>query len=278
MRQLNWTEYAIEFALLGAFMLSAALFATLLFHPGSAVMAAIPDATVRRALMGLAMGLTAGAIFYSPLGKRSGAHINPAITLTFFALGRIAKPDAVAYAAAQFAGGFAGIAVAWLFLGSRLADPAVNYVTTVPGPYGAVVAFVAETTIILVLVLVVLETAARPRLSRFTGLCAATMVGLYILIESPLSGMSMNPARTLGSALAARDFSALWVYFTAPPLGALAAAQLYVFAHGRKASPCAKLRHDRRYPCIFCNHADTPATMGTFSPESSLSPHVSGSR
>ncbi|NJO84009.1 MAG: hypothetical protein HC828_15300, partial [Blastochloris sp.] len=78
---------------LGTFMVSAGVFTTLLEYPGSPVHRAIADADLRRALIGLAMGLTAIAIIYSPFGQRSGAHLNPAVTLTFWWLGKVEGPD-----------------------------------------------------------------------------------------------------------------------------------------------------------------------------------------
>ena len=88
---------------------------------------------VRRALMGLIMGLTAIAIIYSPWGQQSGAHINPAVTLTFWRLGKIATWDAVFYVAAQFMGGLLGVLVVLALLGAIFADPPVSYVATLPG-------------------------------------------------------------------------------------------------------------------------------------------------
>src|SRR5262245_66118016 len=114
-RAFHWAEYAIEALCLGLFMLSAATFASLLRHPSSPFASAVgglmPSA-LQRIPMGIAMGLTAAAIIYSPLGRRSGAHMNPAVTLTFLRLGKIAAHDAAIYIAAQFTGGLAGIAAA----------------------------------------------------------------------------------------------------------------------------------------------------------------------
>jgi aquaporin Z len=101
-------EYLAEAVGLGLFMMSAGAFATLINAEDSPVRAAVPSELARRALMGLAMGVTAVALIYSPWGRRSGAHINPATTLTFWRLGKVARWDAVFYVAAQFAGGVVG--------------------------------------------------------------------------------------------------------------------------------------------------------------------------
>ena len=99
--------------------------------------------------------------------------------------------------------------------------------------------------------IVVLAVSNRPGLNRFTGLCAGALVAVYIVIEAPLSGMSMNPARTTGSAVYARAWTALWVYFTAPLLGMLAAAQLFLARQGARGVRCAKLHHENEQRCIF---------------------------
>ena len=125
-------------------MVSAAVFAAVLYHPSSPFSGAISNELVRRALMGLAMGSTAVAIIYSPWGQRSGAHMNPAVTLTFFRLGKVARPDVVGYVTAQFAGAIVGIAAAAVALGGMVSDPSVNYVTTLARARGDAVAFVAE--------------------------------------------------------------------------------------------------------------------------------------
>jgi aquaporin Z len=244
-------EYVIEAALLGIFMISACGFVVLLEHPGSVVHRMLPDPGMRRVLMGLAMGSTAVALIYSPWGKRSGAHMNPAVTLTFARLGKVAPRDTALYAAAQFVGGIAGVLVASLTLGELLADRATNYAATLPGPRGVGLAFGAEALITFVLMWVILVVSNHPRQAHLTGLCAGLLVALYIAVEAPLSGMSMNPARSLGSAVFARDWTALWVYFTAPPLGMLAAAELYLRRRGRGAVFCAKLCHAE--PCLFCD-------------------------
>jgi aquaporin Z len=248
----HWPEYLMEAAGLGLFMVLAALFTVLLEHPASSVRQALPNPVLRRVLVGVAMGLTAIGLIYSPWGKQSGAHLNPSVTLTFFRLNKIRPADAGFYVLAQFVGGLCGVLLASAIARSWLADPSVNYAVTVPGPNGPGVAFVAEAVISFGLMLAVLLVSNTERLARFTGCFAGLLVTAYIAIEAPLSGMSMNPARTMASALPAHLWTAWWIYFTAPPLGMLAAAELYLRTRGGLRVLCAKLQHDNETRCIFC--------------------------
>jgi aquaporin Z len=247
----HWPEYLIEASGLGLFMLSALSFTALLEHPGSPARTALPDPFARRVLMGLAMGATSLALVYSPFGQRSGAHFNPAFTLTFFRLGRVAGVDAAAYAAAQLAGALLGVALGGLLLEPRLSDPHVAWAVTRPGDAGALAAFAAEVAISCGLMSAALFAANHPRTHRYTGALCAALVAAYITFEAPLSGMSMNPARSLGSSAGAGTFEALWVYLSAPLVGMLLAAQLFVAFRGRSAARCAKLHHENGQRCIF---------------------------
>jgi aquaporin Z len=112
----HWPEYVMEAAGLGLFMVSAGGFATLLFYPDSPLHKAVADPLHRRVLMGAAMGLTLIALVYSPWGKQSGAHLNPAVTFTFWRLGKVRGTDAICYALAQFAGGAFGVLLTGAFL------------------------------------------------------------------------------------------------------------------------------------------------------------------
>jgi aquaporin Z len=245
----HWPEYLSEAAGLGAFMVSACAFAVLLFHPASRVAQGIESEAARRVLMGAAMGLTNVLLVYSPWGMRSGAHNNPAVTLTFYRLGKVKGADALFYVLAQFAGGVAGVCLAALVFGELLAEAKVNYVVTVPGRPGVAAAFAAEVFISFLLMSVVLRASNHARLARWTGLLAGLLVALYISVEAPISGMSMNPARTFGSAVSAQVWTALWVYFAAPLAGMLLAA--VVFARTGARAACAKLHHHNRKRCIF---------------------------
>jgi len=253
--QSHWPEYLMEAALLGLFMVSACVFAALLEHPASPIRQAVESDLLRRALAGIAMGLTAISLICSPWGRRSGAHLNPAVTLSFALLGKIEPWDAAFYAASQFLGGMAGVAVSDLLIGLPLRHTAVNYAVTLPGPGGPAVAFWAELLISFLMLTTVLIVSNSRRLTRWTPLIAGTLVATFITLEGPFSGMSMNPARTWGSAFSAQEWTALWVYFTAPVAGMLAAGQVYRRTRGAHRVFCAKFHHHNNEPCIFrCNY------------------------
>jgi len=253
----HWPEYLIEAGCLAVFMVSANLFAAAIFHPSSPVSRWVRDPVEARFLMGLAMGATAIALIFSPWGKRSGAHMNPATTLTFYRLGRLNGWDAAFYIAAQFAGGLAGTLIATGILRGAIAHPSVDYVVTLPGIGGPWVAFAAELCITFILMATILFVSNMKRLARYTGVFAGALVALYITFESPLSGMSLNPARTLGSAVFASRYTSLWVYFAAPLAGMLLAAETYVRTGRGRIAHCAKLHHENDQRCIFfCRYGE----------------------
>lgn len=256
----HWPEYLAESAGLAIFMLAASAFATLIEHPALPLRQAVDAPLARRALMGLAMGGTAIALIYSPLGARSGAHLNPATTLAFWRLGKLHGADAAAYVLAQVIGAFAGMLAAAVALDRYLAAPEVHYVATVPGPWGQLAAFAAEVVITFVLLISVLYVSNHPRRSRFTGVVAGSLVALYITVEAPVSGMSLNPARSLAPAVLAAELDSFWIYLFAPPLGMLLAAVAFVSARGEGAVRCAKLHHHSAARCIFhCRFDESPA-------------------
>jgi aquaporin Z len=250
--RLHWPEYLMEAGLLGAFMVSACLFGILYGYPSSPVRQAISSPFIRGLLGGISMGTTALCIFYSPWGKQSGAHINPSVTLTFLRLGKIRRWDAIFYIAAQFLGAVLGVLSVAELLRHEVSHPAVRYVTTTPGPRGPLLAFVAEFIMAFGIMSVVLHVSNHPRISRYTGVFASVLVATYITLEAPISGMSMNPARSFGSAFPAGIWTYFGIYLTAPVLGMLTASQLYIWHKGRASVICAKLHHENDKRCIFC--------------------------
>ena len=253
-------------------------FGALLEHPLSPVRQTIRDPAVRTILLGLARGLTAVGLVYSPWGKQSGADFNPAITLSFWWLGKVPAWDACFYTAAQFLGGLAGVLLAAALLGPWLAHPAVHYAVTVPGPAGQEVAFLAEFSMSFVLMMVVLIASNTRHAARFTGLFAGALVVIYFVVERPYSGMSMNPARTFASAVPALIWTGLWLYFAAPLLGMVLAGEVYLQIFGRVY--CAKLHHDNDKRCIFHHGYDKGAENQRFRglPTRTIAPARTGIR
>jgi len=256
----HWPEYTIEGICLGLFMISACAFSALLEHPASPVRASVMNPDARRFLIGLAMGVTAVLLIYSPMGRRSGAHMNPATTLTFYRLGKVERWDAIFYMLSQFVGGVLGVLVSFALMGATLAHRNVNFAVTRPGERGDAVAFVGEVLITFLLMTVILNISNSHKYARFTGLAAGTMVMLFITFEAPLSGMSMNPARSFASDFVGMQWNGIWVYFVAPVVGMLAAAEVFVRTRGLHAVICAKLNHSGTARCIFrCGYMTMPA-------------------
>ena len=249
--RLHWPEYLMEAGEMSLYMFCTCSFATLLQHPASPVSHFLVSGLRRRALMGLAIGATVMTIIMSPWGKQSGGHINPAMTFAFYRLGKIAPWDALFYGVAQFSGATSGVAFATLLLGGAAGDDTVRYAVTAPGVYGAAVAFAAELAISFILMITVLLVTNHERLSRYTPYFVGSLYVVNITFETPLSGMSMNPARTFGPAAYGGYWHALWIYFVAPTIGMLAAATVFLRARHGKPPYCAKLHHANHKRCIF---------------------------
>lgn len=249
----------MEAVCLGLFMISASLFGTILEYPNSIVRQSISNDFIRLCLMGLAMGITATLINYSPMGKLSGAHMNPAVTFTFVRLKKMKLHDAFYYSIFQCIGGVVAVALMSFLLGSAFKDPHVNYVVTTPGRFGSASAFIIEIFIAFGMMTMVLTTSNHPTLSKYTGAIAGFFVMGYVILSGPVSGFSMNPARTLASALPAMYYTSLWIYMVAPFIGMLTAAE--VFRKSKGKAICAKMHHSHSYLCIFncgyCEHQTT---------------------
>jgi aquaporin Z len=249
----NLPAYFAEFAGTALTLFLGVSAVSFMWGQGSPV-PAVPYPPLRRLLTGLMFAGSATAVVYSPLGQISGGHINPVVTLAFWRIGKVPSRDAILYIAAQFAGALVGAYTAGLAWGPLTAS--VHYAATVPGAgYSAVGAFAAEVLITFLLVFTIFVCVNKPRIASRTGVIAGTLVALIVMIEAPVSGTSLNPARTLAPAILAPSYHALWAYFAGPPLGAMLAVAAY---RGRWGSHtvCAKLYHTEKYACPFeaCNY------------------------
>lgn len=266
--RVHWPLYMYEAAELAIFMISACFCSVWFFDPAYPALHMLPSSALRRLLMGIAMGATAVFIIRSPMGKRSGAHFNPSITLTYFRLGKIGRWDAVFYVFFQFIGGCMGVGVSALCLGSVLADPAVDYAVTIPGKYGTAAAFGAEFLMSALLMAVVLWFSNRPRIASYTSYLVGVLITFYVLVFAPVSGFRINPARTTGSAIFADVWTAIWLYFVAPIAGMMLAAEVHLRVYGIDKILCAKLHPDPNYPCpFFCQF---PMHRHLYPPEQSI--------
>jgi aquaporin Z len=250
----HWLEYLIEALFLALFVLSAGVVAMLREDP--LLRDALPSPQARAALAGLAMGLVAVAMIYSPWGRRSGTHLNPAMTLAFWRLRKVGHWDLLFYAVAQFAGGVLGIAAvrAWL-------APAFAAAGTIPLPHGDLaglaLAFALELVLSAAAMLVILLTINHAALYRWTGVVVGVIVALVATWQPPLSAFGVNPARTVVVSLADGRWDAAALGLLAPVLGMLLAVDAYRLLTGREQIACAKLAHNLDGRCIFrCQHPD----------------------
>jgi aquaporin Z len=243
----------MELCEMGLYLFFTCASATLFQHPASPIRHLVPNDTVRRACFGISVGASIAAMALTPWGRQSGGHLNPAMTFTFYRLGKIKLWDAIFYGVAQFAGATAGVAIATAILRGAPGNPTVRYAATLPGVYGSGVAFIAELAISFALMLTVLFSSNHKLLSRFTAYFVGALYAIFITVETPVSGMSMNPARTFGSAFLGRYWYALWIYFLGPTLGMLVAARVFLWGRGGIGPYCAKLHHANEKRCIFCH-------------------------
>jgi len=244
----NLSMYACEFAGT-AFMLFWGISAVALMWGAGSPVPAVPVPALRRLITGLLFAGGATAVVYSPLGKRSGAHINPAVTLAFWRLGKIPASDAAAYVVAQLLGAFAGTAAAALVW--RDLARSIQFAATSPGAgwtWGG--ALVAEGLCTFALVFLVFVCVNKPSLAARTGFIAGSLVAFLVMIEAPVSGTSVNPARSIAPAMFVPLYRDQWIYVAGPIAGALIAAVAYQRRWGG-STVCAKLYHTADYPCPF---------------------------
>lgn len=246
-RSFPWMVFGSE--LIGTALLVAAGVSVVIldFGQGSPMLHLIPSAGWRRLITGFLFGSVGALIALSPLGKESGAHINPAVTLGFWLAGKLRTRDALCYVFAQLAGAVLGATplLAWREMGRS-----VSYGATLPGAgYGTVSAMAGEIATTFALVFGLFFFLQHPRLRSFTPALFPMLYAVMVFAEAPISGTSTNPARSLGPAVISGEWHGWWVYWLGPLLGTVLAvagyrscgrrwtdievAKLYHFAHDR---------------------------------------------
>ena len=212
------------------------------FGTGSPMIGLLPDPAARRLVTGFLFGTTGAAIAMSPLGKESGAHINPIVTLAFWLMGTLKARHALGYFAAQMAGAAIGSLplIAWGMMGRSIAFGA----TTPGAAYGTLGAFLGETATSFALIFALFAFLRHKGLKRFTPALFPPLYAVMVWLEAPISGTSTNPARSFGPSLISGVWSGWWVYWLGPLAGALIAVALYHRAGWkREAITVAKIFH-----------------------------------
>ena len=243
----HWRIWAAEATGTALMVLAIVAAASLALGRGSPVAEALPDRGAGFFVLGAIVAPCVALIAVSPLGRLSGAHINPAVTVGFWSLGRVSRHDLVGYVAAQLLGGLAGAYLARLLLPRSATESIGGAVTHPDVPLAAAVALEAGLTALLLAVVFLFVSVAR--LARWTPLALVPLLTAIIWLGSPWTGASLNPARSEGPAVAFGDLSDLWLYCVAPVIGALAVGLVWRRLSMRPKT--AKLFHDPSYPCTF---------------------------
>jgi aquaporin Z len=252
-KQLHWPEYGAEFlgtAILVFVGLSAVVFN---FGKGLPPTTLLPSASLRRLMTGLLFSGSGSLVAISPLGKLSGAHINPAVSLAFWIDGKMNHHDLIGYIAGQLLGAILGEALLVLVWGNY-ARSVMDGMTLPGSAYPLWLVFLAEMSLTGVLVLAIFICLSSQRLMHWTPVVTWLLVATMVWLESPVSGTSLNPARSLAPALFAWYWKDQWLYCIAPPLGAVLAVGLYcLLSHGEHDVVTGKLFHVPHYRSVFKN-------------------------
>ncbi len=217
--KIPWSLFASEFLGTALLVGIGVSFVILDFGNNSPIVNFIPDPGIRRAITGFLFGLTGALIAVSWIGKESGAHINPAVTLAFWLRGKISNAHAIGYMFFQLLGGITGALplILWGQTGSS-----IDYGCTFPGRgYSVWTALLGETATTFALVFLLFLFIGHKKLKQFTPLLFPVLYAIMVFLEAPVSGTSTNPARSIGPSIISGNWSAWWIYWIGPAAGTL---------------------------------------------------------
>ena len=230
----------------------------------SLISRSIPQIHAELVLVGAGVALLLAGLILSPMGKASGGHMNPAISLAMWRFGVFPGAGIIPYSIAQLLGSVLGVLAARVVWGQVVAEPPVVYAVLQPGPlWSTAELFTAETLSMAVIVLIVGMCLAEDRLAPFVPWVVGILIGMAIAVLGTSTGGSVNPARQFGPAVISGQTQFLWSYLLAPMLGAVIAAWLRQTIQHRRAvlthRLCGTHPDGRRL-------SDVPASHGTHYP------------
>lgn len=258
--RMHWQIYLMEAFGLAGFVLFAGLLTIFLEHPDLPVMKSELQnhPLLRRVPLGIILSIYISVVILL-FGKKTGAHINPSVTWTFYRLGKINFTDALFYTIAQFTGAIAAAQLLKYAMGDLFSHSMVNYGNTEPKPpYGTMTAFIAEFIISFILMLVVLMASSSIRYEKYVALISGVLIGLYLIIEIPFSGMSLNPARSFAGAFAANKWGHLWLYFVSPTLAMLAASEIFIGWKEKQSGLANQNNHPAKIQSVRSDYKEIP--------------------
>jgi aquaporin Z len=193
-----------------------------LFGSGSPVAQLIPDIKIRQIISGFLFGSIGASITLSPIGRLSGAHINPAVTMVFWLFRKIEGRLAITYILAQLTGAIAGCLP--LLLWGKMGK-SIEFGATVPGAdYSATSALAGEIVTTFALVILLCVFIGFRQIRRFTPYMIPFLYAIMVPLEAAISGTSTNPARSLGPAVISGQWYGWWIYLAGPLAGAFLAS------------------------------------------------------
>jgi aquaporin Z len=252
-KRLHWFEYGAELFGTAFLVFAGVSVVVFVFGTGSPLAQILPDTSTRRLIAGLLFAGCGALVAISPLGKLSGGHINPVVSLAFWAQGKMHHFDLGGYTLGQLLGAILGSLLLVLVWRGHAAS--VGYGTTVPGAaYPLWIVFLAEVGMTFLLVFSIFVFVSSHRLMRWTPLMVWILVAVMVWLEAPISGTSLNPARSFGPALVSWIWSYHWLYWVAPIIGALLAVGAFrLLSGGARDVLTGKFFHVPHYRSVFMN-------------------------